>query len=105
LLYVEDADALRREFLRVWHFWPGYKRGFQRTACWCCPFQTAKQYEALRVNYPPLYERLMRMAATWATHDSDLERYYRKRFALFASAGADVYMSNKGICERADGET
>jgi len=96
-LYVEDVDELRREFLRVWHFWPGYKRGFQRTACWCCPFQTAKQYDALRANYPPLYERLMRMAATWATHDSDLERYYRKRFALFAHAGVDADVSNMAL--------
>lgn len=79
-LYVVDIDALSREFHRGFHMWPGYKHGFNRTACWCCPFQRPSQYDALRQVYPVLYERLMAMAATWRTFDSNLERYYRSTF-------------------------
>ena len=38
--------------------WPGYAAGFVRTACWCCPFQVAAQYDALRENYPLLFEEM-----------------------------------------------
>lgn len=38
--------------------WPGYAAGFRRTACWCCPFQCAEQFEALRANYPLLFEEM-----------------------------------------------
>lgn len=38
--------------------WPGYAAGFKRTACWCCPFQCAAQYDALRQNYPLLWEEM-----------------------------------------------
>lgn len=38
--------------------WPGYAAGFKRTACWCCPFQCAEQYDALRENYPLLFAEM-----------------------------------------------
>lgn len=38
--------------------WRGYAAGFNRTCCWCCPFQKREQYEALRKNYPLLYEEM-----------------------------------------------
>jgi len=42
--------------------WPGYKRGFKRTACWICPFQSEEQWDALRENYPPLWEEMRTLA-------------------------------------------
>ena len=41
--------------------WRGYSEGFERTACWCCPFQSEKQWEALKKNYPFLWEELKEM--------------------------------------------
>ncbi len=41
--------------------WPGYAAGFKRTACWCCPFQCREQYDALRLNYPLLFEEMKRI--------------------------------------------
>ena len=38
--------------------WPGYAAGFKRTACWCCPFQCAEQYDALKANYPLLFNEM-----------------------------------------------
>lgn len=34
--------------------WEGYSKGFQRSACWCCPGMNGKQAYALSVNYPGL---------------------------------------------------
>ena len=34
--------------------WPGYDRGFVRTACWCCPGQCGRQAAALQEHYPGL---------------------------------------------------
>jgi len=45
--------------------WDGYKKGFKRTACWCCPFQDSQQWEALRKNFPDLWEKMREMALTW----------------------------------------
>lgn len=45
--------------------WPGYAKGFVRTACWFYPFQRKVQYKALKENYPLLFEELVRMRNTW----------------------------------------
>jgi len=47
------------------HLWKGYDKGFDRTACWCCPFQKETQWEALKKYYPFLYEELEIMFKTW----------------------------------------
>ena len=44
--------------------WKGYSMGFDRTACWCCPFQKESQWEALRECYPLLYDELKYMFTT-----------------------------------------
>lgn len=36
--------------------WPGYKKGFVRSACWMCPNQCGEQAYALSCNYPGLVE-------------------------------------------------
>ena len=53
--------------------WPGYAAGFKRTACWCCPFQTGEQFEALRKNYPLLFEELKKImgSITFKLHEGD----------------------------------
>ena len=38
--------------------WSGYDKGFCRTACWCCPFQRPKQWDAIKKYYPMLFEEL-----------------------------------------------
>ncbi len=38
--------------------WPGYAAGFKRTACRCCPFQCAEQYDALRENHTLLFAEI-----------------------------------------------
>jgi len=40
--------------------WDGYKRGFIRTACWCCPGQCGLQAAALQHNYPGLADDIRR---------------------------------------------
>lgn len=38
--------------------WPGYARGFVRTACWCCPGMCGRQALALQNNYPGLADEI-----------------------------------------------
>lgn len=38
--------------------WKGYKQGFVRTACWCCPGQRKAQARALQENYPGLADEI-----------------------------------------------
>ena len=57
--YEEDKEAyaaLLDEIRGI--LWPGYARGFLRTACWMCPFQRKDQWEALRESYPLLWEEM-----------------------------------------------
>lgn len=46
--------------------WRGYEEGFDRTACWCCPFQKKKQWDALKRCYPLLWEELRSIFETTA---------------------------------------
>lgn len=48
--------------------WVGYSLGFERTACWCCPFHGRKQYEALKENLPMLWDVLKVKAKEWKFH-------------------------------------
>lgn len=58
--------------------WEGYDKGFVRTACWCCPFQTVQQYDTIKKELPFMWGILKRKAEEWefmgATH---LDRYLR----------------------------
>lgn len=64
--------------------WPGYAAGFRRTACWCCPFQSAEQYDALRQNYPLLFEEMkgimgsIRIKSYGVKSYDDKYRYWEK---------------------------
>lgn len=42
--------------------WKGYALGFQRTACWCCPFQKHEQWACLKEHYPLLWEEMRRLS-------------------------------------------
>lgn len=66
---TSEIDEKTADFLT----WDGYKKGFVRTACWCCPFQKPQQWEALREHYPELHERLklMFMTYTFVLHPND----------------------------------
>ena len=61
--------------------WPGYSKGFRRTACWMCPFQTPEQWEAMRGHYPLLWEemRVLAMRLKYPRHagDSTIKRFGR----------------------------
>lgn len=61
--------------------WPGYAKGFLRTACWCCPFQRPEQYEALKENYPMVWEemRILTSRLIYPAHktDSNIKRFHR----------------------------
>lgn len=41
--------------------WIGYEQGFERTACWFCPFQKIAQWEAMEKHYPMLYGCLKKL--------------------------------------------
>ena len=61
--------------------WPGYAKGFKRTACWMCPFQSHEQWDAIRENYPLLWEelRVLAMRLKYPRHagDSTVKRFGR----------------------------
>lgn len=63
--------------------WRGYAEGFERTACWCCPFQKKPQWDALKRCYPLLWEETRRIFETCAYpriegdgHPRYVERYW-----------------------------
>lgn len=60
--------------------WPGYGLGFERTACWMCPFQKHAQWEALHQYYPLLWAEMLKLAKTlsWHEHkgDANIRRFY-----------------------------
>lgn len=58
--------------------WPGYAAGFQRTACWCCPFQCAEQYDALKLNYPLLFEEMKKIMGAIKVKSYGLKSYDAK---------------------------
>ena len=56
--YAEELAA-RQDMM-----WNGYEKGFCRTACWMCPFQTAKQWDALKLSYPLLWNCMNDMVSS-----------------------------------------
>lgn len=63
-LYEYDPTDVGEEALERLT-WEGYKKGFVRTACFCCPFQKPQQWEALKEIFPALHEKLKRMFTTY----------------------------------------
>ena len=62
---IEMSEKDKKEKLAKLNLWSGYAKGFNRTACWCCPFQKPKQWEAMKKEFPELYEKMSEMAETW----------------------------------------
>lgn len=63
-LFAMSDDEYNEEIVNV-NVWPGYDKGFLRTACWSCPFQRSPQWEALKEHYPLLWKAMHDMAKTW----------------------------------------
>jgi len=73
--FEKYKQALEEEF----GLWEGYQKGFVRTACWCCPFQTKQQYDTIKKELPFLWEILKRKAEEWEfIGDTPLEKYLAK---------------------------
>jgi len=64
--YSLTKEQYEEELKKVSAFmWSGYEKGFVRTACWMCPFQTDQQFEALQKHYPVLWEKMKHYIQTW----------------------------------------
>ncbi len=80
LIYNPLFEATPEQLAAPIPEWRGYAAGFNRTACWCCPFQKAEQFEALRANYPFLYEEMKdivrRIRFPWHKGDTSNQRKF-----------------------------
>ena len=66
--------------------WPGYAKGFVRTACWMCPFQVRAQWDAMKKLYPLLWEemRILTQRIHYTRHKGDSTgRRYRDYWNSF----------------------
>jgi site-specific DNA-methyltransferase (adenine-specific) len=64
--YALSKEQYEAELEKVRDFmWSGYEKGFIRTACWMCPFQTDQQFEALKNNYPVLWDKMKEYINEW----------------------------------------
>lgn len=74
----EAFERYQRQLEEEFGLWEGYAKGFQRTACWCCPFQTKQQYETIKKELPFLWAVLERKAKEWEFQGvTSLEKYVR----------------------------
>lgn len=83
-IFLMKDDEYDREIKKI-NIWPGYEKGFVRTACWCCPFQKHQQWDTLREVYPGLWEVMRRLSLRWKfpEHEGDsiiksFNNYWRK---------------------------
>lgn len=67
-LYDMKEEDFQKEIEQL-PLWQGYAKGFDRTACWCCPFQQPTQWEALKIHYPFLWDEMQRMTKVVAFKD------------------------------------
>ena len=81
-LYNLSEDAFERykgQLDDEFGLWEGYAKGFQRTACWCCPFQTVQQYDMIKKELPLCWGVLERKAKEWKFQGSThLDRYLNR---------------------------
>lgn len=78
-LSEEAFEKYKKDLEEGFGLWEGYKKGFVRTACWCCPFQTKQQYDTIKKELPFLWEILKRKAEEWEfMGDTPLEQYLAK---------------------------
>jgi len=78
-LSEEAFEKYKKGLKENFGLWEGYEKGFVRTACWCCPFQTKQQYDTIKKELPFLWEILKRKAEEWEfMGDTPLEKYLAK---------------------------
>lgn len=80
-IYNPLYDLTKKEYeaeLEKIPLWDGYKKGFARTACWCCPFQNPQQWDAMKIHYPVLYERIGVMFQTLAFREHKGDGFLKK---------------------------
>lgn len=70
--YIEELEKIEK--------WPGYAKGFIRTACWFCPFTYPDQWDAIKENYPMLFGPLIEISKIckmpFHKGDGNYKRYY-----------------------------
>lgn len=83
--------------------WKGYERGFLRTACWCCPFQKVEQWDALRENYPLLWDEMRNLSKSleYKHYRGDTTR---KRFHEYWRAQGAEIPESEAVDAPADAE-
>lgn len=59
---VTEIEALKYCYNCGFDFGGLYKL-FRRVSCWCCPLQSKRELQALRDNFPDLWQRLLDMDA------------------------------------------
>lgn len=80
--FYETPDSEYKEMIKKAQplLWPGYEKGFIRTACWCCPFQKHAQYEAIKLHYPLIWEefKILTQRLEYPAHkgDSTIRKYH-----------------------------
>jgi len=81
ILYDVDKETYQN-ILNNTAKWPGYEKGFVRTACWCCPFQRKEQFEALKNNYPLLWENMRELSKKmkWCGIKKDINEARFKKY-------------------------
>ncbi len=77
-----DKETYNREIAGV-PLWPGYAAGFDRTACWFCPFQKKTQWEAMKKAYPFLWEALRDMCGRLHFPKHKGDHYFIDMFKYF----------------------
>ncbi len=78
-LYAMSDEEYDQEVQKI-KIWEGYSKGFDRTACWCCPFQRTTQWDALKEHYPGLWNVMRTLSKRWELvyHEGDSihKRFY-----------------------------
>lgn len=82
-LFAISKDEYKSDIQKI-NVWEGYEKGFERTACWTCPFQTAKQWNAMKVYYPMLFDRMKEMANIWKYNKFSRENYSKQFYKYWA---------------------
>lgn len=70
--------------------WRGYELGFERTACWACPFQKKTQWAALKQHYPFLFEELKDLFRTVPVRQVKGDSWGKTVSDYWAAEGVDV---------------
>ena len=81
LFYLPEGEY-EKEIKNI-NIWKGYKLGFDRTACWFCPFQRTTQWEALKKYYPLLFEQMKILAKTLTYRQYDKDPTFPKFYEYF----------------------